>query len=138
MNPNTDTIIVRGTPAPKGSYRPVNGYNHKTGSRVTRLIPMSKHEKPWRLQVSNAVHMTPHHHYTGPIKVTICFRLRRPNTVTRKYPSVKPDLDKLQRSTFDALTDSGIIEDDSLIVEVHATERYDNNEGATITIEEQA
>lgn len=82
--------------------------------------------------------MTPHHHYTGPIKVTICFRLLRPNTVTRKYPSVKPDLDKLQRSTFDALTDSGIIEDDSLIVEVHATERYDNNEGATITIEEQA
>lgn len=52
----------------------------------------------------------------------------------------RPDVDKLLRSTLDGLTTSGIIKDDSHVVQVQGTKRRATNPkeptGAFITIKE--
>jgi Holliday junction resolvase RusA-like endonuclease len=104
---------------------------------------MSKAERPWRDSVELAVKNLPDpipRFENMPLGVRVQFFILRPKSVSKKkryYPTVKPDLDKLQRSTFDGLTDSGIIADDSLIVNVEASKHYvsDSDEvGAYITI----
>ena len=51
------------------------------------------------------------------------------------YVDKKPDVDKLLRSTLDALTTSGLIRDDAQIVELRGVKRYaDAATGARITI----
>lgn len=55
------------------------------------------------------------------------YYLRRPNSVSyeqRQEPTVKPDIDKLQRALHDALTDSRLITDDSIITTVKASKVY--------------
>jgi crossover junction endodeoxyribonuclease RusA len=39
-------------------------------------------------------------------------------------PAARPDLDKLLRSTLDALVDAGALADDALVVEVNAAKTY--------------
>ena len=123
----TISFMVDGIPAPKGSYRPITQKSRISGKPVTRLIPMSRKEKPWRQAVVRAV--SPYIRSVGrqiiaPVEVTMIFFLPRPKTVSRETPTVKPDLDKLLRSTFDGLTDSGIIKDDSQITRVEAAKNY--------------
>ena len=120
-------MIVRGTPAPKGSYRPITQKSRISGKPVTRLIPMSKKEKPWRQAVVRAVSpyvLPAGRQIIAPVEVTMTFFLPRPKTVSRETPTVKPDLDKLLRSTFDGLTDSGIIHDDAQITRAEAVKVY--------------
>ena len=66
--------------------------------------------------------------FTGPVSVKVRFFLPRPSTVRREYPSVYPDLDKLVRSTLDALN-KGVIDDDSRIVDLDAKKRYVTGNG---------
>ena len=81
----------------------------------------------------------------GPLQARITFWLPRPKKHYRAngelrpdaptYVAVKPDNDKLQRSTFDALTQAGVIVDDARIVDVRAIELYaDGSPGAHIRI----
>lgn len=49
-------------------------------------------------------------------EVGLAFYLERPKTVTRARPSVAPDLDKLARAVFDALTVAQVVHDDAGIV----------------------
>lgn len=54
------------------------------------------------------------------------FYLRRPPSApkSRQYPDRKPDLDKLIRSTLDALVIGGVIEDDARIIAIRAGKVY--------------
>lgn len=59
----------------------------------------------------------------GALSVVVVFFIKRPKTVTREYPTVKPDLDNLEKSLFDAL--NGIAyEDDCQIIELNASKKY--------------
>lgn len=124
------TFRVYGIPASKGSYRPITGRSHVDGRPVTRLIPMDAKEKPWRQRIVNTIKQcTNIPHITNDYSVEIheTFYLPRPQTIPphkRYEPTVKPDLDKLQRALHDALTDSGIITDDSLITSITAEKTY--------------
>jgi Holliday junction resolvase RusA-like endonuclease len=117
---------VRGvSPAPKGSYNIVT--NRRTGKGM--LLPSSKKEKPWRREVTKTIlkHKDCPSGIAVPVEIWLDFAILRPKSVSvrkRPYPIVKPDLDKLQRSTLDALTDSHIIKDDAIITDIHATKRY--------------
>lgn len=131
---NTLTIDVIGTPAPQGSKRHV-------GNGI--LVESSRAVAPWRTDV--ALQVSAEIHRTGwtigkdiPLFVELTFRLHRPAAAKKRtYPYTSPDVDKLARSTLDALTTCGAIGDDSRIVTLTATKRYaepGEPTGATITI----
>lgn len=103
---------VFGSPAPQGSKRHV-------GRGV--LIESSKGVKPWRaavaaaakaLRASLANEWRP---ADGPVRVSLVFSLRRPKKPRWRSPAVAPDLDKLARSTLDALT-GVLIHDDARVI----------------------
>lgn len=85
--------------------------------------------------------------YRGvPLAIHITFRMRRPAGHWGKrgllpsapqHPAVKPDIDKLVRSTLDALIGS-VIDDDSRVVSLAAVKEWaePGREGASITVRE--
>jgi crossover junction endodeoxyribonuclease RusA len=131
------TIEVRGLPAPQGSKRHVGG---------GRMVEMSKAVGPWREAVRAETQRAmgiggplglrggP---LTGPIQVTITFRLSRPKSHYRTgrnadllkpsapiAPDGKPDLDKLVRAVLDGLTEGGAWLDDAQVTQLSAVKRY--------------
>jgi len=140
-------IPVIGIPAPQGSKRHV-------GHGI--MIENSKRVKPWRQDVKEAA-LT---HYDGEVidqavEVEIIFIFVRPKSHfgtgknSRKLKPSAPvfvtskgigDIDKLQRSTYDALSESSggnVLKDDSLIVQNRNSKRYcvaGENPGAKIII----
>lgn len=120
---------VYGAPAPQGSKRHV-------GRGI--LVESSKNVKPWREAVKWA-HIAAGRKSFGDsaVMLEVTFWLLKPKTARRKFPSVKPDLDKLMRSTMDALTDSGAWGDDSQVVRFTAMKFYTDDRrevGASIEI----
>ena len=113
---------IDGEPAPQGS---------KTGfiknGRVV-MVESSKKVKPWRAAVAEqtARHMSWEtlNPMETPVEIALVFYLPKPKTVKRKWPAVKPDLDKLIRSTFDGLTTGGLYTDDALVIAVSASKQY--------------
>ena len=124
-------IRVFGEPAPQGSKRHV-------GRGI--MIESSKKVKPWREAVKYATLATQSDTTTpldGPVAVMISFYLRRPQghfgtgrnvgqlrSSAPEYPSVRPDIDKLVRSTLDALGDVNVFTDDSRVVNLLAFKNY--------------
>jgi len=116
-------ITVHGTPAPQGSKRHV-------GRGV--MIETSKLVKPWREAVKHAallqvttevVFRGQHRTIEGPVIVEVTFTLHKPASAPKRrttWPQRKPDVDKLLRSTLDALSDAGVWVDDAQVVEVTA------------------
>jgi crossover junction endodeoxyribonuclease RusA len=114
-------FTVHGTPAPQGSKK---GYVR--GGRAV-LVESSAAVRPWRQDVTTAAieaaggWTTP----DGPVAVHVTFLIRRPASAPRRvWPDRKPDLDKLLRSTLDALTTAGVIADDARVVEISASKVY--------------
>jgi len=122
---------------------------------------MSPHLKTWREAVKqsaidacrSAGHVEP---FQGPVVVEVTFTIARPgahfgtgrNAMTLKpsapgWPSKTPDLDKLIRSTLDALTASGVVyRDDAQVVELTGRKVYpgglDSVEGSGAVVRVQA
>lgn len=120
------SYFVEGEPAPQGSK---NGFI-KSGRVV--MVESSKKLKPWRhavatqtLEARTKKWANPEEFVmTGPVEVGLVFHLPRPKTVTRKWPSVKPDCDKLVRSVLDGITSGGLWKDDSLVIAISASKQY--------------
>jgi Holliday junction resolvase RusA-like endonuclease len=64
----------------------------------------------------------------GPLEVLIHFHLKKPKTVTRELPSVKPDLDNLMKAVFDGCNEILWV-DDSQICMVSCVKTYTPGEG---------
>ena len=120
-------FVVRGTPAPQGSKRHVGG---------GRMVESSAKVAPWRADVRAAAEdaMNGHLPFDGPLEMVVTFTLPKPKTVKRDYPHVRPDLDKLIRSTKDALTSAGVYGDDGQVVELTARKVYGIIPGASIIV----
>jgi Holliday junction resolvase RusA-like endonuclease len=112
------SYFVEGEPAPQGSK---NGFV-KNGRVV--MVESSKKVKPWREAVAWQTKSKVTEPMTSPVEIALVFHLPKPKSVTRKWPSVKPDLDKLIRSTFDGLTTGGLYTDDALVIAVSASKQY--------------
>lgn len=130
--PFSFSLFIPGIPASKGSYRPITGRSRTTGKPVTRLIPMDKKERPWRDHVRDTIlsHRTPTIPHESFVTVETTFYLPRPKTIPpskRKQPTVKPDIDKLQRALYDAITETHIWHDDCQITDVTSHKRYADN-----------
>lgn len=121
--------FIPGKPIPQGS---VNVY----GGRVVSVKPELRH---WRDSIRIAT-LAKHRGepLDGPLGVTLAFQLAPPKKPRWPLPAVKPDLDKLVRAAFDALsttaTQRGVITDDARIVSFTATKSYHGTPGVMITI----
>ena len=87
----------------------------------------------WRSTIALAARFAGAKPVEGPVGIEVVFRVRRPKTVKREFPSVAPDLDKYLRSCLDSLT--GICyQDDSQVVDIKAKKVYSETPGADIKI----
>lgn len=129
--PDLEFTVTDHRPAPQGSKRHVGR---------GRLLEQSKRVAPWRGAVDTAAraamafrHMKrygghpaiPPQPLDGPLSVEVVFTVRKPASAPKTrvtWPTTRDsgDIDKLLRSTFDALTTGGAIADDSRIVEITA------------------
>lgn len=72
--------------------------------------------------------------FTGPLTVSFNFVLKKPKSVKRPYPSVKPDLSNLIKSVEDGL--NGVAwKDDALICAISASKRYGNEDLIVVKID---
>lgn len=145
-------IVVHGTPAPQGSKRHV-------GRGI--MVESSKAVKPWREAVKwaalEALRTGPEDEQgmaervgypfdDAPVVVDVLFYLPRPRSHYRtgknghllrdaapRYPHGKPDIDKLLRSTLDALGEAMVWRDDSRVVAITAHKHY-GRPGARIEV----
>ena len=116
-------LTVCGTPAPQGS---------KTRTKFGGLREDNPNTAVWREAVKAAVMLAyPLGSRTdvclarGPVIVEIEFAMPRPKSAKKgACADRKPDIDKLLRCTFDAMTEMGCWEDDARVVRVTATKLY--------------
>lgn len=123
---------VHGTPAPQGSKRHV-------GNGV--MVESSAAVKPWREAVKYAAidAMDGQPPIRGPVALVVSFWFRKPASApkSRQHPARRPDLDKLLRSTLDAMSDAAVWIDDAQVVEIDATKSYceaDDAQGAVVSV----
>jgi crossover junction endodeoxyribonuclease RusA len=128
------TIEVRGLPAPQGSKRHV-------GHGI--MVESSKAVAPWREAVRAETQRVTHAAapmktpLMGAVSVHVAFYLPRPGShfgsgknasrlkpSAPHFPSGRPDLDKLLRSTLDGLTAGGVWADDAQVAVIGVTKGY--------------
>lgn len=136
-------LTVWGTPAPQGS----KSYKGMRGGRPI-LAESSKAVAPWQAAIRAAATDAGLDtlHLAGPVHVDCTFFLPRPlahykadrSTLRDDAPAwvtTAPDLDKLLRSTNDALVKAGVLADDRYIAAGAQRKAYTNgNPGALIVI----
>lgn len=120
------TLNVYATPAPQGSHKAF------VVAGKARIVNDSKATMPWRQAIVDAaiVQMRADRTFvpfSGPVRVNTTYWLPRPKSAPKTKdirPTKKPDLDKIQRATFDALTSAGLWTDDAIVVESHEEKFY--------------
>lgn len=152
-------FTVLGTPAPQGSKK---GFYNKHLRRVQLVDDNKRPLADWRGDVVRAAiealpgiadaSAQPGYRplFDGPVFVDVEFRFDRPKGHWRTgknahllrdsaplFPAGKPDLDKVLRATFDAITTAGVWKDDAQAVYVTARKVYADarRPGATIRLE---
>jgi len=135
LRPPDFQVTVNSRPAPQGSMQAY--VDHRTGQ--ARVKSDNPRTDQWRRDVVAAVLEQLRGAGTGPrltrtwsplegpIHLAVEFYLPRPasrSKTRRELPMAKPDLDKLVRSTGDALTTSGVIRDDAQITDLTLRKRY--------------
>ena len=131
---------VVGTPAPQGSKRHVGG---------GVMVESSKALRPWRQDVRDAAKLALEAHEGWPsggkrtgYRATFSFVLRRPKAAPKKHPwwvNTGPDLDKLARSTCDALVEAGVLSDDRCVFSLYVAKGLaepGSTTGCHITVEQ--
>ena len=127
--------FVPGIPQPQGSKNAFVRGNRAVLVEANKKLPAWRQLVTDKLEAAN-VSCQP---LEGAVDAQIIFFMPRPKSVTRLFPSVKPDLDKLIRAVLDAGTKAGIYNDDSQVIEVVAHKFYADEEqpaGALITFGE--
>lgn len=139
-------IVVYGTPRPQGSMRLHQAANGRTVARYASTV------YEWRGLVTAAViEQWDAGMLAGAVQASLAFELARPRShygtgrnadelrpSAPTYPAGMPDLDKLVRAVFDAVTDAGVVwSDDAQVVRLTGSKRYADGgsvPGVTITV----
>jgi Holliday junction resolvase RusA-like endonuclease len=140
------SFFVPGLPIAKGSAKgiPFRRTNGKLGVSITQTN--AEKQKPWASIIGVMAQNTGMRPTDGPVNVDLKFTFTRPKShygtgknkslVKASAPDfhlIKPDLDKIVRCVFDALT--GIAwKDDSQCVGVTASKRYGDQAGCLISV----
>ncbi len=109
------TIWIPGVPTSQGSKKAF------IINKRAILVDATVDNKAWRKTVTDAIkNDRGYRQIKGPVNMSIGYYMPKAKSNKTKYMTQAPDVDKLMRSTFDSLTDSGLIEDDSRVVSVSA------------------
>jgi Holliday junction resolvase RusA-like endonuclease len=115
-------------PSPKGSLKPTG----RRGQRV-RLVEQVKGSKPFRVAVAEAARLAvagrEGYPLVGPVEVhLVCAFVKPPSYPKRRrcWPITRGtgDMDKLERNVLDALTDAGVVGDDSQVCRLVGDKDY--------------
>jgi Holliday junction resolvase RusA-like endonuclease len=124
------SFFVPGRPMPKGSKR-----GFVAGSRAVLVDVNSESLGAWQSAIAlAAAEAAAGRTIDGAVELTVTFYFKQPLSVRRRYPSVRPDLDKLERALLDGLTASGIRHDDAQAVKVTKDKAYGEVPGAQVTV----
>ena len=118
---------VEGTPIQQGSMRHI-GHGRMIHNKAVELAA-------WRADIASAAKLAGCKPILDPIAITMRFRVKRPKSVKREYPTVAPDLDKYVRSVNDGLTGVAFA-DDSQVIQIIASKEYADSPGVDIEISE--
>ena len=118
---------VEGTPIQQGSMRHI-GHGRMIHNKAVELAA-------WRADIASAAKLAGCKPILDPIAITMKFRVKRPKSVKREYPTVAPDLDKYVRSVNDGLTGVAFA-DDSQVIQIIASKEYADSPGVDIEISE--
>ena len=135
------TFRVDGLPVPQGSSKAYVRGGHAV------ITSANANLRPWRAAVTAAAAEA--RGETPTIRsaafLTLAFTFPRPaghygkrglRGAAPAFPATRPDLDKLCRACADSLVDSGLLADDSLIVELTASKDYGDHPGVDVTVGE--
>ena len=143
MARNSFSFTVFGVdPAPQGSKKYVGTRRTASGANIPLIIESSPKLPAWRKAVADAVKQAMIESgdlskFEGAVKLEAVFYLTRKKTVTRDYPIVPPDLDKVLRSLMDGITakGEGVWGDDAQVVRIEVSKKYATGEsGVAVTI----
>jgi crossover junction endodeoxyribonuclease RusA len=90
----------------------------------------------WRADIALSAQRAGCQPIESPIIVTMKFRVKKPKSVKRQYPTVAPDLDKYIRAVNDGLTGVAFA-DDSQVIKIIASKEYAENPGVDIEISDE-
>lgn len=130
---NMIAFFVPGIPVPQGSK-----IIAKSGTKTWLRDANGGNLRAWRDHVSVAARAESEGVFEAGVEANLSFVLPRPKTVKRLLPWVKPDLDKLTRAVFDALTTAGVWRDDCQAVSLTASKTYGPMPGVLIELKEAA
>lgn len=120
---------VYGIPRPQGSLKAFN----VRGRRFPIVTSDNPRTRPWKATVTAAaVEQMQNHMYRddfpwlGAMAVALTFYLPKPKSTPKRvtYHTKLPDLDKLVRAVFDALTNAGVWKDDAQVIYLTATKLF--------------
>lgn len=133
------TFAVEGIPAPQGSKDYVG---HRAGKAV--LVESSAGVDAWRVKIGwlarNAMTRQRLRPFPGAVRIRCDFVMHRPARCPLPTPPAtkRPDLDKLIRAVWDAVTSVVVLDDSQFVQSSESKRTAEPGEptGVTITIEE--
>jgi len=140
------TFFVPGVPIPKGSAK---GFYNKALGRVMIVQDNKEKQAPWASMIAVVAQEFFSKPIEGPVMVSLAFKMPRlkghfgsgKNAGVLKasapiYHTVKPDVDKLERCIYDALTGIAWKDDCQVSVVAHKSKKYGDKPGCWIKISE--
>ena len=124
-------LFIAGDPRPQGSKKAFN-----RGAHIV-LVEANKDLPAWRDHMKRMFElkmMELDNRFDTAVSVSLTFWLTRPKTVTRQYATKTYDIDKLTRAVLDSLTQGGVIQDDSNVVDLTARKTYADNHEAGVLV----
>lgn len=117
-------FFVTGRPVPQGSLKFING----------RAIHVRANDLAlWRADIANTARNAQITKAQEGVEIHLTFIFKKPKTVTRIEPHLRPDIDKLARAVLDGLTGVAY-DDDQQVVKLIAIKEYGDTEGVWIRV----
>jgi Holliday junction resolvase RusA-like endonuclease len=134
-------FFVDGVPITQGSKKGFVVNDKRTGkARAVVVEDRSASLGDWRRSLSSSAALAMDRaDFAGYVElplVELDFGLTKPATVKRRYPTVKPDVDKLARAVLDALTAAGVYKDDAAVLDALIRKRYSARPGVRVRVYE--
>jgi len=115
-------FFVTGRPIPQGSLKFINGHAIHVRAQDLAL---------WRADIARIARTVINEPAQEGVEIFLTFNVKKPKTVNRSEPYIRPDIDKLARAVLDGLTGVAY-RDDEQVVKLTAVKQYAETEGVQI------